>query len=109
MFHKTSTSKLGYYSKKKPQALSSLLEDFIEDLPHRKELKKGMVLSLLPEYVGPAIAKQCEDIHFEGPRLVMRIKNPGWRHELHMQRYNLARQLNRKVKEEIIKEIIVRG
>lgn len=99
---------MGYY-RKKPQALSSLLEDYVEDLPHRKELKKGMILSLLPDFVGSAIATQCEDIHFEGSKLVMRIKNPGWRHELHMQRYNLARQLNRKVKEEVVKEIIVRG
>lgn len=86
-----------------------MLEGYIDDLPHRKELKKGMILSLLPESVGSAIAEQCEDIHFEGTTLVMRIKNPGWRHELHMQRYNLTRQLNRKVKEEIIKEIIIRG
>ncbi|MEX0778156.1 MAG: DUF721 domain-containing protein [Balneolales bacterium] len=100
---------MGYYRNKKPRALSSILEDFVEDIPHRKELKKGMILSLLPDYVGNAISSQCEDVHFEGSKLVMRIKNPGWRHELHMQRYNLARQLNRKVKEEIIKEIIVRG
>lgn len=100
---------MGYYGKKKPLSLSSLLEDFVEDLPYKKELKKGMILSLLPDYVGPTIAGQCEDVHFEGNKLVMRIKNPGWRHELHMQRYTIARQLNRKVKEEIIKEIIVRG
>ena len=97
------------YFNREPKALSSVLKDYIRDFPHRKKLKKGMILSLWPETVGSAIANQCENLHFEGDRLIVHVKNPIWRHELHMQRYSITQKLNHSVKEEIIKEIIVRS
>lgn len=60
-----------------------------------------------PEIVGPAIAAQAEEPHFKGDKLYVRVKNPAWRHEIHMQRYTIMVKLNQKVNEEIIKEVIV--
>lgn len=64
-------------------------------------------MSAWPEVVGSAVAAQAEDIHFKGDTLYVRVKNPAWRHEIHMQRFSITQKLNRRVKEDIIKEIIV--
>lgn len=100
--------KMSYYSRQ-PKPLSSLIKDYVKDFPYRKRLKKGMILSQWPDVVGDAIAKQSENLHFEGDKLVVKVKNPIWRQELHMQRYAIAQKLNKSVQEDIIKEIIVRS
>jgi predicted nucleic acid-binding Zn ribbon protein len=93
----------------RPRPLGDLLKDFVENYPRRRELKRGMILSVWSEVVGSAIAKECTGLKFEGDRLIVRIKNPGWRHEVHMQRYSIMNQLNREVDEDIVKEIVVRA
>lgn len=94
---------------RKPQSLGSLIDDFIEDFPNRKALKRGMILSHWAEVVGAGIAEQTENLHFKDDKLFLNIANPAWRHEVHMQRFTIAEKLNRKVKEKIIREIIVRA
>jgi len=100
---------MGYYNSNTPKALKELLKDFIDDYPHRKELKRGMVLSLWSRVVGQKIAEQTEHVHFEGNRLIVHVKNPIWRHEIHMNRFSIASKLNKEVKEKIVKEIVVRS
>ncbi|HKJ33825.1 MAG TPA: DUF721 domain-containing protein [Balneolales bacterium] len=99
---------MSYYSRD-PKPLSSVLKEYIKEFPYRKRLKKGMILSQWPAIVGDAIAKQSKNLHFEGDKLIVTVRNPAWRQELHMQRYAIAKKLNDSVKEEIIKEIIVRS
>jgi hypothetical protein len=93
----------------KPRQLGELLKEFVDTYPRRRELKRGMVLSLWSEVVGNAISKECGSVKFDGDRLIVSIRNPGWRHEVHMQRYSIMTRLNREVDEDIIKEIIVRA
>lgn len=92
-----------------PKPLSDLLKDYLDDVPYRKRLKRGMILSLWTRTVGVKIAEQTENIHFQNSRLIVTVKNPAWRHEIHMKRYSIAKKLNDKVGEKIIKEIIVRS
>lgn len=94
---------------KKPEPLSGLLKDFIKRIPHRTELKRGMVLHVWPEVVGGRIAEITKNVHFEGDRLIVEVDNPAWRHELHANRYSLVKKLNDKVDAKIVKEIIVRA
>lgn len=91
-----------------PKPLSDLVKDFLDDVPHRKRLKRGMILSLWSDIVGEAITEQTENIHFEHGNLVIHVKNPAWRNEIHMKRFNIAKRLNDKVGEKVIKEIVVR-
>jgi hypothetical protein len=59
--------------------------------------------------VGESITEQTENIHFEYGNLVLHVKNPAWRHEIHMKRFSIAKRLNDKVGEKVIKEIVVRS
>ena len=68
-----------------------------------------MILAVWEEVVGTRIASQTEDLHFEGDKLVCKVKNAVWRHEIHANRYNIAKRLNAKVKGQVIADIIVRS
>ena len=92
-----------------PKPLKELVKDYLDDVPHRKRLKRGMILSLWDETVGESIAKQTQNLRFDNGKLIMNVKNPAWRQEIHMKRYSIAKKLNDKVGEKIIKEIVVRS
>lgn len=68
-----------------------------------------MILSIWEQTVGERIADETENIHFEHGNLVVHVKNPAWRQEIHMKRFSIAKKLNDKVEEKIIKEIVVRS
>lgn len=91
-----------------PKPLSEVLNKFLDDVPYRKRLKKGMILSFWPGVVGDAIAQQARNVHFEQETLVVHVKNPVWRNEIHRQRFSIAQKLNRKVGDDIVDKIIVR-
>lgn len=93
----------------KPKPLKDALKDFLDHYPHRKRLKRGMILSLWNQTVGERIAEQTENIHFEHGNLIVHVKNPAWRQEIHMKRFSIAKKLNDKVDEKIIREIVVRS
>lgn len=97
------------YRSDPPRPLKELVKDFLDDYPHRKRLKRGMILSLWNRTVGERIAGQTDNLHFEHGKLVVHVSNPAWRHEIHMKRFHIAKKLNEEVEEEIIKEIVVRS
>lgn len=97
------------YRSNDPKLLRDALKDFLDDYPHRKRLKRGMVLSIWKQTVGDRIAEETENIHFEHGNLVVHVKNPAWRQEIHMKRFSIAKKLNDKVGEKIIREIVVRS
>jgi hypothetical protein len=92
-----------------PKSLGSVLEEFLEKFPQKKKLKQGMILSAFEDVVGKRMASEVEDLHFEGNKLVMRVKHPSWRHEIHGNRFSIAKKLNAKVKGDVIGDIIVRS
>lgn len=100
---------MGRFKSNKPKPLKDALKDFLDDYPHRKRLKRGMILSLWEQTVGERIAEQTENIHFEYGNLIVHVKNPAWRQEIHMKRFSITKKLNDQVDEKIIKEIVVRS
>jgi len=100
---------VGRYKSNTPKSLKEALKDFLDNYPHRKRLRRGMVLSLWEQTVGERIADQTDNVHFEYGNLVVHVKNPAWRQEIHMKRFSIAKKLNDKVGEQIIKEIVVRS
>jgi predicted nucleic acid-binding Zn ribbon protein len=75
----------------KPKALDSLLKDFMKRIPQRKELKKGLVLHFWPEVAGEQVSKITRDVYFERDKLIVKVINDAWRHELHMNRYSIKK------------------
>lgn len=92
-----------------PKPLKDLLSNYIEDYPYKKRLKRGMVLSLWPQKVGDKINEHTKKVEFERDRLIVYVDNEVWRRELHMRRRQLKKTLNKEVKGEVVREIVVRS
>ncbi|MEX2602015.1 MAG: DUF721 domain-containing protein [Balneolaceae bacterium] len=93
----------------KPQSLDQLLKQYMKRMPQRSEMKRGMVLHFWPEIVGNRVARATKDLYFDNDRLICVVQSEAWRHELHMNRYSIMKQLNGKVGEGVVKEIVVRS
>lgn len=100
---------MAFYNTNKPKPLNDLLKDFLDDVPYKKRLQRGMVLSLWEETVGKKISNQTENVHFEYGKLIVHVKNSAWRQEIHMKRFNIAQKINKKIGNQIVKEIVVRS
>lgn len=92
-----------------PKSLGSALQDYLEKFPQKKRMKQGMILSAWAEVVGERIAAQTKELHFEGNKLVCNVKNQVWRHEIHANRFSIAKRLNAKVRGQVVADIIVRS
>lgn len=97
------------FSRNKPKALKDLLKNFLDDYPHKNKLKRGMILSIWSKSVGEKIAEKTDNIYFRDGKLIIHVKDPAWRHEIHMQRFQIQKKLNREVDDKIVKEIVVRS
>ncbi len=91
----------------KPKKIGKVIDDFVESYPYKKELKRGMILSRFPIVVGKLMAGQVQEMYFKGGKLIVHVSNPGWRHELHSQRYRIRKKLNESVKDDVVEEIRV--
>lgn len=93
---------------RKPKSLDKLLKEFMDKIPQKSELKRGLVLHYWPEVVGENIDAVTEKVSFEGSKLIVVVKNEAWRYEIHSNRYSIAKRLNDKVDSKVVKDIIVR-
>lgn len=93
---------------RKPKALNELLQDFLDKIPQKTEMKRGLVLHYWPEVVGEKINNITKKVKFDGSKLIVIVKNEAWRYEIHSNRYSIAKKLNDKVDAKVVKDIIVR-
>lgn len=92
-----------------PKPLGEALQDFLDNFPQKKRLKQGMVLAVWESVVGEKISEQVKEIKFEGSNLVIVVKNQVWRHEIHSNRFRIAKKINERVKAQVVGDIIVRS
>ncbi|MDZ7689660.1 MAG: DUF721 domain-containing protein [Balneolaceae bacterium] len=93
----------------KPKPLKDLLKNFLDDYEHKDKLKRGMILSIWSKTVGEKINEKTDNLYFKNGKLIVHVQDPAWRHEIHMQRFQIQKRLNKQVGDKIIKEIVVRS
>ncbi len=94
---------------RKPRILHDILEEYLQKHPNQEKVKRGKVLSVWKEVVGPQIANVSQNVHFERDQLVVEVPHSAWRHELHMNRDSIVRKLNQRVGSEVVKALLVRA
>jgi len=88
--------------------MNELLHEFMDKIPKKTELKRGLVLHYWPEVVGDKINAVTKKVKFEGSKLIVVVKNEAWRYEIHANRFSIAKRLNDRVNADVVKDIIVR-
>ena len=93
---------------RKPKSLDELLKEFMNKIPQKSEMKRGLVLHYWPQVVGDNINAVTKKVKFDGSKLIVVVENEAWRYEIHSNRYSIAKKLNDKVDAKVVKDIIVR-
>ena len=70
------------------------------------KMQELQILNIWKECVGSAIANYSTPIEIRKNKLLVRVENASWRHELSMKKEEIIEKLNLKLKKKIIKEII---
>lgn len=91
-----------------PQSLGSVLKEVISSLGIDSKLNDARVVAAWYEIVGERIGREVEKAWMKGDRLIVRIKSPVWRQELHLNRELWCRRLNEELGEERITDIVFR-
>jgi len=89
-------------------SLQSVLRDLLKKRGWETALRKEQMPRLWAELVGPRIASISEVRSFENGVLKVHVKEASWRTELTLRREDLRLQLNARIGEDVVNEIIVR-
>ncbi len=93
----------------KPEEIGVILERKLKSLGIEKKLKEVSIADLWPEIVGEAVAEHTNIIRCTEGKLLVRVDNPVWRHELMFQKSNFLRLLNGRLGEHVVDDIHFTG
>ena len=92
-----------------PETLGEILARKLKSLGVLKKVKEVSIADIWPEIVGEAVAAHTQVIRCESGKLLVRVDNPVWRHELIYQKAGFVRQLNERLGEQIVDDIHFTG
>ncbi len=92
--------------------MSVHIGNILRSLVRKYGLEKALHQERMPEYwadvVGPRIARISDIRSFENGVLKVFIAQPAWRTEVTLRRGDIRQQLNTRIGEDLVKEIIIR-
>jgi predicted nucleic acid-binding Zn ribbon protein len=92
-----------------PESLGDILARKLKELGVDRKIKEVSVADAWPEIVGDAVAAHTTVLRCEDGRLLVRVDNPSWRHELMYQKADFMRLLNGRLGEHIVDDIHFTG
>ena len=87
------------------ESLKKAIEGAIEKTGIDTALKQESAVFLWKEIVGKVVADVTEAISVEKGVLVIKTGSPTWRQELHLQKKEIIKKVNKKIGTKAIKEI----
>ena len=87
------------------ESLKNAIKEAIEKTGIDNALKQEQAVLLWREVVGGVVADVAEAISVEKGVLVIKTNSPTWRQELHLQKKEIIKKVNKKIGTKAIKEI----
>lgn len=88
-----------------PQHLGKVLQNVIDSLGMRRGIDEARTIETWAALAGPDVNAVTRRAWIEGRTLCVQITSAARRHELHMRRSQLKRELNQALGSELIQEI----
>jgi predicted nucleic acid-binding Zn ribbon protein len=88
--------------------LKEIIEEVLRDSGMDKKLKERELIRQWDEVVGLAIARSTESIYISDRRLIVKVRSSVIRNELMMIRDGLKTELNRRIGQDLISEVVIR-
>ena len=86
--------------------LSESLEKVLKDYNLEKAFKQSQVFELWEEVVGTRIAQNSTPVRMDRGKLVIQVQSPAWRNEIQYYHEQIKREINKRLKEEVVKKIV---
>jgi len=90
------------------RALKEIIEDILKESGVDQKLKERELISHWEEIVGRNIARSTTDLAIHDRKLFIKVRSAVVKNELIMIREGLLQELNRRVGDQILDEIIIR-
>ena len=87
------------------QHIGKALKIFIKTNGLENSLSQQKAIDVWKEVVGKAVSKNTETISVEHGLLLVKSANSVWRQELQLQKKHIIKNINKKLKKNIIKDI----
>ncbi|MBN1781994.1 DUF721 domain-containing protein [bacterium] len=89
------------------ESLGNILKTAIHDLGIEAPVQRYKAIALWPEIVGPGIAEVTEPKSMSGTKLIVRVTNDVWRHELLYHLPEIIVKINKRLGIQAVEEIIL--
>ena len=94
--------------KRVPRSLRSVISDVVGEFGIEGKLQEGRIIATWQDIVGERIGREVERVWVKNRKLIVRIKSPVWRQELHLNRRSWTDRLNAELGSELVDEIVFR-
>lgn len=88
--------------------IKEVIAEMIKEFRLSDKLRELNIMNAWPAIVGKVVNKHTTSIKLNEGTLYVSLDNAAMRHELHMARSKLVKALNKKLHEDVLKEIIFR-
>ena len=89
-----------------PEQIGKILNRTLRNLQIDRRLREENIVLNWNRLVGERIASQAHPVRVEDSILFVRVENASWRNELHFIKRKIIEQLNRSVKDNVLKDIV---
>jgi len=86
--------------------LSDSLKTVLKNYNLEKTYKQSKVMELWDKVVGERIAEHTEPVKIEHGKLVVKAESPAWRNEVQYYQEQIKQEINKELRETIIRKII---
>ena len=87
------------------QHIQIAIQNFLKKSKLNSGVEQQKALKIWNETVGESISKNTEPMSVKNGMLVIKTTNPVWKQELQIQKSEIIKKLNYRLKKNIIKEI----
>ncbi|MFO7818699.1 MAG: DUF721 domain-containing protein [Halanaerobacter sp.] len=87
------------------ESIDELLDKTLRNLGISKKIKKTQILNTWSQVIGEEIKEHTEAKYFDRGTLFVNVDNSSWAHQLLFMKENLITKINKKLKEELLREI----
>lgn len=91
---------------KKPEKVGKVMDDLFVKLGIADGVKQQQAMLFWHDTVGGTIAGVSTPERIEHGRMYVRVENSSWRQELHHYKHTIIKRLNKRLKKNVVKEII---
>lgn len=92
----------------KARPVRDIIEEYLNEAGLKQKLKERELIREWDDVVGVTIARSTESIYIMDHKLIVKIRSSVIRNELQMIREGLRMELNRRIGETLISDIIIK-